>query len=268
MGREHNRDQGNNPTNTTDPSGLVDYKKNFLDETPAAKDAGISWWPIHHTKQQRLRERYWKEKGIDVDSAEHLVAVHPEVHKEITGMQRKWRDDLMRQKGLNPGFGKDVERFWKEVPWSKVKELEKDLERAYGKWWVEAGSSQKTIENVRRLVDGEQRLSRFALGKGARMRKIFKRLITGLAIFAILEENVGFAASIAGHNRAQREAWDHFKCRYDAILTGAANGYIPTKQALGNLTDDYINYLIALKASDTVIAVARETLEVAIADAP
>lgn len=88
---------GNNPTNFVDPSGLTaKHIRNYRAATP---DVPLDW-KIHHTKQQKLRDRYMKEKGIDVDDAKHLVAIPEYIHEDINYAQGIWARDKMREMGI------------------------------------------------------------------------------------------------------------------------------------------------------------------------
>jgi uncharacterized protein RhaS with RHS repeats len=107
---------GNSPTNATDPSGLKEYREDFieelrkrgtleafqsLDDTMSVGNGKTRFWQAHHWYSQHESLAPWLEKmapatffSKGVHSPTHIVAVPTHVHNQITTEQREFWDQI------------------------------------------------------------------------------------------------------------------------------------------------------------------------------
>ena len=127
-----------------------DYRENFKEATPAMPDG----WQVHHTKQDKLRERYQNEKGINIDDPQYLKGVPDKVHQDINYLQNKWAESKMRELGilgakevLNDDNKKaKFAEFWSRVSLDDAEAFEKTLDKIYAKYWIKAGDGEASVE--------------------------------------------------------------------------------------------------------------------------
>jgi phage gp16-like protein len=249
------------------------YREKFMQKVPELENE--EGWQIHHTKQQRL-EKQWKEIGVDIHDAEHLRAVPQNVHGEISRAQNAWRDEEMRKLGLTPGDEKDIKKFWnsvdlKDKKWrDKVLELEKEIEKKWGKYWLKADETNflglradydKLIKQIKR----ETSTKKFATGRGRRitdvLEKVAPKTAKVLAIFAIFgaAETVWSGAAVANQlanpSPEAEAAWKMFEIVYEgALKQGLENGSISDREA-HQLRQAFVEYLRSIGVEEKVVQV-------------
>ncbi len=242
-------------------NAVSDFAPAFWDTIPGGKidtgdvdkDGKKIYWQVHHTKQVVrdgpgvgiLEARYLSEKNIDVNDPKFLRGIHPKYHAEITDMQKKWQLKEMAARKLDPKIRAHVRHFWQTVPWTKIAELEADLDRLYKGYWLEPKATEAQVKKLMQKTNGERNIARFQKGKGDRMGQMFKKLGAVLVIFTLME-GVTMAADIREHTPDQHSCWTTFKGNYDTCFAIAANGIRLPKAQLEILNDDFAAYLRSL----------------------
>jgi RHS repeat-associated protein len=188
---------GNSPGMFGDPDGLYEvdqeafaeyternYRKKFHDATPdAPKD-----WPIHHTKQDALRDRY-RKIGINVDHPKYLRSVPPDIHAEIGILQQKWRSETAERLGIG------WRDFYKEVPLAEVETFEGAIDQLYKELWIPSGKNQaRRVQDIRSKVSTPSWLASFKAGFPDRMKGAGLKKLAGFAFLALFSADKACAA--------------------------------------------------------------------------
>jgi RHS repeat-associated protein len=257
----------NQTTAFVDPTGLEDYRGAFQDKVPWMPND----WAVHHTKQQRLRERYLSENGINVDDPKYLRGIPTEFHSDISASQTKWRNVKMKEMGLDPTNPKHVQKFWKTVPLSDVEAFEKKLEKVYSGYWIECDEKvglftrrkthyQNRIANLDKLAKSKAGLARFQLRKASRIKELFPKLAGALGILALLGDNLAFAANIADHSPEAERAYGALESEMSAGLDELERWGFVAADRQARIKQDFLDYAKALGANDDTLAQIRRAL--------
>ncbi len=159
----------------------------------------------------------------------------------------------MGAKGLNPFKENDVEYFFKNVPYKKLEELEKDIAKVYGKYWIEAGAGKKQIAKIDKMFSSAKARAAFDMGKAGRMNGVLK-ILTALGIFGVIEDNFAFAANMAGdHDEFQAGAWKEFEIAYRTALDKGLKRRAITNKDAHDVRKTLIYYLRSIKAPEDYV---------------
>ena len=214
----------------------------------------IPGFDVHHTLQQGggekiLKDRYLKEKNIDIDDPKYLRGVRKaDVHNEITEVQNRWRIKQMQARGLNPSKAADVQNFWKTVPLSDLDKLNADIEDTYSKFWLKPNASSANINKLKKLNSQQ-----FALGKGSRIAKVLPWLVVGLGIFTLIGDNLAFAENIANNSPEQAGTWKLLQSLYSQALNDALNGRNISHGRAIHLANTFISYFRLMGADGSTL---------------
>jgi hypothetical protein len=255
---------GNDPVNLTDPLGLSPYRQDFRRQTPEMP-AG---WRVHHTLQQAdiLKDRFWRERRIDVDDVRHLRGVDNIVHLDIGKMQDLWAEGQMRKLGIlqpKEKFNKNkLPELWKRISLDEVIAFQKDMDVVYAPYWIKVGACEADVAKVQKRIGTARRINMFNAGQGNRAARLFPGLASNLGLLALIGATYGFAqgAGVVGPlTREQNDAWQEFMSHYNAALDDGLHGQGIDQNATMNVHASFIRYLQAIHTpEDAVTHIDRE----------
>jgi GT2 family glycosyltransferase len=227
------------------------YEKLFRDATPDLPPAnstdGSEGWQVHHTKQQQpvISARYLRERGINVHDNQYLRGVPDSVHKEITAAQKAWWK--LQAKRLSDMLGRQVsvDEAYRLVDLTDLDAFEQSLDQSYSRWWIAAGSRQKSaVTKIKNLLSGAR--CKFVIEKASRWRQLGLAL-PALALFTLIAENAKACENIRNHTPSQLAAWDNFATIYHGKFELLLDrGYLRKSDGL-DLKDAFIAYGTALE---------------------
>jgi len=183
---------------------INNYRKNFIDLTPDMKSTHGANWQVHHTLQVGrvtlpngktvgvLADRFLNEKGINVHDLTHLRGVPSSVHSEITGLQKSWWNQKMKENNWAT-----IQEAWQKIDLDEVEQFANDLDGQFNKKWMQAGAQQKTV--MRRINDSiKQGRGAWTLGRDARRGAVGLSVLGGFLFFQEAHARAGQMANIAG----------------------------------------------------------------------
>ena len=266
---------GNDPTNGTDLSGLIDtHVKRFWEsfKGAAAEQATFfrSFYKVHHTKMQFFREIH-EAQGVNIDDVTHLRAVHPKADEEIQKIEKAFIEAEMKTHGLKYHKRSDNKMFLNKVMgdkkfYERLTAHEERLIAAFKGSWVEPGMSAKAMKGVHKKLDGFKNWTAWKTGRAKRWASVFPSLAKGLAFFALFSGAAGTLA--AATSAGSEEQWERFDRRYENALDRAIMLQGPPEKAdyLDPLVDEFIAYLRSLEIDDKVIGSLELAMRVYLAD--
>lgn len=240
---------------------LVDEEMRFVTQ---------GWYQVHHVHFQELAPIF-RARGININAPEHLRAMHPLVHGELSQRVRDWIDQEMKAINRNWSYNNAQHRqqFIRRVVndnafWERLQGFQAEIERNYSRYWFSATDSRRRIREVFRRMDGARNVARFRLGEGGRMARLLAGLGGALAIFTIIGDGVAFAENVAGHSPEAQAAWAILENRYRAALNRAIllRATPERDRYLMPLKDALINYLRAIRMPDLALNTLSASLEV------
>lgn len=244
----------NNPTNFTDPTGLEKYRDDFKAATPGMP----ADWEVHHTLEQRLRERF-AELGYKIDDLDFLRGMPPEIHKQISKLQKMWWSDREGIDGLTVD----------DVKLEDIQEFYAGLEDEFGEWWIEAGDDCAIQQKITKIQG--MRASDNAIKANRRMTNALKNLGIAGTVFAILgliAENASFAKNIVNPNENVQAYFQQMLVQYTIIYEMALQDETVGQGRWAILQRAILKYLREAGCSEKAVGIVnlifeRQSLELA-----
>lgn len=207
-------------------------------------------WQVHHTLEQKVRERLARRLGINVDDPRFLRALPENVHNAMSEAQRKWWNDQIGRELSNRKVIDSLEDAIDLVPLKEIKEFYSELLQAYDDVMVTAGDTKEIREKIKRIVAMSPAQRRFAAAGAA--TKILKA--AGIVSSALLAVGGLFTAhKIATSNN--RPEFQELVAQYEAALNELKRDRRVSKNRLLHVTAKVDAYLRAIGVSDNTRAI-------------
>jgi RHS repeat-associated protein len=225
----------NDPIDGTDPTGLADYRKAFMDATPNMP----ARYEVHHVVEQGrviLAERFTNELGVDIDGLDNLRGATPEIHREISKIQSQFWSATAK------GYNGNLEEAYKKIPLDDVKKLQQSIEATYSGLWIEARATAADVASVEKLVSNPRVLQLKPARVGSTLNKV-GIVATGFAIFLTIESNASLAKNILDPPADVQAALDNMLVQYAAVYQQNIDRGKPTREQWSKLQDATMEYL-------------------------
>ena len=219
------------------------YRRLFENLTPDLKDPKFADWEIHHTMQAGringkdvLAQRILKDRGINVHESQYLRALPKKIHAEITGLQKRWWNKKMKEKGWTR-----LEAY-KKVDLDEYFAYVQKLDGEFRDVWVKAGKKKSDMLKVIKRSG----LS-FAVNKANRMKRMGFAIVGSIGLFNLISENATAASNIANHTPAQLQKYNAFVDQYEIAINDVLENDRLSANRAHHLKNAFIAYGQALQ---------------------